>query len=138
MRVSEVKSLASGFFNVTDRCVYVRHRKHTYFSDKQTIPNAYQDIYVTNQNQSVQFTSSKKEFWHICNSSEQKIANRQTQPFLNQQSAEESIPGEKTHNVEVTSLFSFCTRDYLPDNIRPGYDPLKEVYICWGPPFDLK
>ena len=88
--------------------------------------------------QSIQFTSRKKEFWHICNSSEQKIANRQTQPFLNQLENGSKYPGLKTFNVEQTSLLYFCTRDYLPDNIRPGYDPLKEVYICWGPPFNLK
>jgi len=40
--------------------------------------------------------------------------------------------------LKKPSLLYFCTQEYLPDNIRPGYDPLKEVYICWGPPFDLK
>ena len=29
------------------------------------------------------------------------------------------------------------TWDCLSDNMRPGYDPLKEVCICWGPPSDL-
>ena len=47
-------------------------------------------------------------------------------------------PGSKTQMLKRPSLLYFCTRDYLPDNIRPGYDPLKEVYICWGPPFNLK
>ena len=38
-------------------------------------------------------------------------------------------------NIERTSLLLFLYSRLPPDNIRPGYGPLKEVYICWGPPF---
>ena len=72
--------------------------------------------------QSVQFTSNKKEFWQNCNSSEQKISNRQTQPFLNQLEDGSKYSGLKTFNIEQT-LKHFCTRDNLPENIRPGYNP---------------
>ena len=32
---------------------------------------------------------------------------------------------------------SFYTLISLPDKMRPGYDPLKEVPICWGTPSNL-
>ena len=90
------------------------------------------------KNQSVQFTSSEKEFWHICNSSEQKIANRQTQTFLKINRARKKVSRLKDENVEKTKFTLLLYSRLPPDNIWPGYDPLKEVYICWGPPFNLK
>ena len=65
------------------------------------------------KNQSVQFTSSKKEFWHICNSSEQKIANRQTQTFLKINRARKKVSRLKDENVEKTK-FTFLLYSRLP------------------------
>ena len=65
------------------------------------------------KNQSVQFTLSKKEFWHICNSSEQKIANRQTQTFLKINRARKKVSRLKDENVEKTK-FTFLLYSRLP------------------------
>ena len=120
-------SLASGFRNVTDRCftfvigsmpIFPMCKPHQMRTRIHMLPIK---ISISTINFKYKRVLAHLQFFETENC-------KQTDTFFfNQQQH-----GSKNPGLNKPVFFYFCTRDYLPDNIRPGYGPLKEVYICWG------
>ena len=92
---------------------------HTpYFSESRTGPSAYvanKKTYAANRKQ-----TSKREL-QVASSHPQQL-----QVFL----------GKSWDNSRLAFTLFHSFWDLPPHYIRPGYDPLKGVYVSWGPPFE--
>ena len=82
------------------------------------------------KNQSEQFTSRKKEFWHICNSSKENC--KQTDAHFYQ-----LVVWNKM--IQVCNRFCLFLYSRLPpQQYMTWVWPIKGGLYCWGPPFNLK
>ena len=94
---------------------------HTpYFSESRTGPSAYvanKKTYAANRKQ-----TSKREL-QVASSHPQQL-----QVFL----------GKSWDNSRLAFTLFHSFWDLPPHYIRPGYDPLKGVYVSWGPLLNLK